>query len=54
MPERAPNTQEAPARICDNCGALMKHLADHRGSGLHPAERIFVCDVCHSVASERR
>jgi hypothetical protein len=54
MLERAPDTQEVPTRVCNGCGAQMKHLADHRSSGTHPAERIFVCDGCHSVASERR
>jgi hypothetical protein len=54
MLERAPDTQEVPTRVCNGCGAQMKHLADHRSSGTHPAERIFVCDGCRSVASERR
>jgi hypothetical protein len=54
MIERAPDTQEVPTRVCNGCGAPMKHLVDHRSSGTHPAERIFVCDGCRSIVSERR
>jgi len=43
---------EAPACVCNMCGAQMKLLADFRG-GLRPAARIFRCYNCNNVISER-
>jgi hypothetical protein len=42
------------SRACDRCGMQMKHLADLRSSGLHPAERIYRCHHCNYVISEIR
>jgi len=42
------------SRACNRCAMPMKHLADLRSSGLHPAERIYRCTNCNNVISELR
>jgi hypothetical protein len=42
------------SRICDWCAMQMKHLADLRRFGIHPAERIYRCYHCNHVVSELR
>jgi hypothetical protein len=50
----ATNPDEVPARACNDCGSQMKHVADLCSAGLYPAERIFRCQSCSIVISERR
>src|SRR6266702_4131630 len=42
------------SRACNRCAMQMKHLADLRSFGLHPAERIYRCFGCNYVISELR
>lgn len=45
---------EEVSRVCNRCTMQMKHLADLRSSGVHPAERIYRCYNCNNVISELR
>lgn len=54
IPDSATKADEVPTRVCNDCGAQMKHLTDHRSAGPDPAERIFRCHSCCIVISERK
>ncbi len=44
--------EEAPKRLCNECGEPMRHLTDFRRFGGRPAKRIFRCYRCDNVISE--